>query len=388
MTETLDQPVRGRVGVLLASEVGGWAWDPGNPDEHLMVEIRSQGQVVGRVTADMIRPDLAKAGIGKGDHGFVFRSPKPLPVDQPGAVAVFARGTAGRSWRLSETASQRAVPEPLPEATVTADQPALPFPAQAADRAQHPVFILGATRSGTSALAQAVTQNTRYVGPAEGHVLDLIWALTATVDRFYQERAPERSMERRTLIAEIPASFFTDGLKHLFVELARAKFPSGYWLDKTLRPEMIRAAPLLRDIWPDAKFIFLRRDPIDNIVSGRRKFPDRSFASLCHNWADSVRAWNVVRDQIAPNGIEVDQATLATSPGDMVRGLSDLIGLTQAEADRVLQSLKVDRPERTSPVFAARDTAESAGWTSEQISTFTTICGPLIGVRPPARSSG
>ncbi|MCB2187247.1 MAG: class I SAM-dependent methyltransferase [Deltaproteobacteria bacterium] len=55
--------------------VVGWAFDPGRPELALELEVLVGGQVVDRVTADQLRPDLAAHGMGDGRHGFVYHIP-------------------------------------------------------------------------------------------------------------------------------------------------------------------------------------------------------------------------------------------------------------------------------------------------------------------------
>ena len=45
--------------------------------------------------------------------------------------------------------------------------------ASSSEMESYPVFVVGAARSGTSAMAQALVKATRYQGFAEGHVLDI-----------------------------------------------------------------------------------------------------------------------------------------------------------------------------------------------------------------------
>lgn len=48
----------------------GWAWNSADPAEQLRIELRLGGEVVVSAIADRMRPDLAKAGIGDGQHAF------------------------------------------------------------------------------------------------------------------------------------------------------------------------------------------------------------------------------------------------------------------------------------------------------------------------------
>jgi hypothetical protein len=52
--------------------ISGWAWDPRYPNESIDIEMLDEDVVVLRMRADLYRDDLAKAGMGNGNHGFVL----------------------------------------------------------------------------------------------------------------------------------------------------------------------------------------------------------------------------------------------------------------------------------------------------------------------------
>ncbi|MDA1314312.1 MAG: hypothetical protein O2968_13310 [Acidobacteria bacterium] len=52
--------------------VAGWAFDARAPDRTVEIEVLDNGHCVASVPATLHRPDLARAGIGNGRHGFRF----------------------------------------------------------------------------------------------------------------------------------------------------------------------------------------------------------------------------------------------------------------------------------------------------------------------------
>ncbi len=66
----------------------GWCWSPATPLLHRTVAITVDGHVVARAACNRPRPDLAQAGRGEGDHGFLLRLPQG--VLRPGARAEIA----------------------------------------------------------------------------------------------------------------------------------------------------------------------------------------------------------------------------------------------------------------------------------------------------------
>jgi hypothetical protein len=58
--------------------INGWLHDTANPNRALRIEIRVDGKVVARTTADLFRSDLLEQGIGNGLSGFQVAMPEIL----------------------------------------------------------------------------------------------------------------------------------------------------------------------------------------------------------------------------------------------------------------------------------------------------------------------
>jgi hypothetical protein len=148
----------------------GWVVDRDDPAGHVRLEFLLHDRRIGTAVADIYRPDLVNDGVGEGDHGFIFNFPAPLTDNDVHEVEVRARASNGTRVDL-----QRLLPAQQP-ATVTADPASgavesafqTHFPGLSVDPEQYPVFILGAARSGTSAMASGLMQTRRYVGYGKG----------------------------------------------------------------------------------------------------------------------------------------------------------------------------------------------------------------------------
>lgn len=75
--EELATPI-GFLEVVTPSLIRGWAWDPDEPDEPIVVEVLDGADVVCSVLADRHRADLERQGVGNGRHGFEIPNPSPL----------------------------------------------------------------------------------------------------------------------------------------------------------------------------------------------------------------------------------------------------------------------------------------------------------------------
>jgi hypothetical protein len=65
--------IQGAVDNVGAEKIYGWAWHPARPDDRLQIEARLAGRTAVTARADFARPDLAKFGIGDGNHAFELR---------------------------------------------------------------------------------------------------------------------------------------------------------------------------------------------------------------------------------------------------------------------------------------------------------------------------
>ncbi|MDR3522013.1 MAG: Hint domain-containing protein [Acidocella sp.] len=88
----------GYIDDLEAERIYGWAWMPEFPHEPVELEILDGDGVIAHVIADRFRPDLVKAGIGDGRHGFevifaggLSAAPHEIHVRQAGGGAALGR---------------------------------------------------------------------------------------------------------------------------------------------------------------------------------------------------------------------------------------------------------------------------------------------------------
>lgn len=372
--ETKTSPLMGffSVGDI---EVAGWAYDPTSPSSALRVELKSAGRSIATRDADIFKPDLITICDGYADHGFRFPIGE-MAFDVP--ITVVAIDTLGIEAPLVE------IPRPGSEEQQTLEAKSkapslLRFPGEAVDQNHRPVFILGAARSGTSAMVQALARATKYKGPEEGHFFDLVIALLRGAEKHYECQGEEIvSADRSTLISTVPLGFVEEGIKHIFIALAREQFPSGYWTDKTPRLEIIAAAPLLLSLWPQARFIFMRRRGLENLSSRLRKFRGVSFERHCRDWADAMTTWQNVRNSLGPNAIEIDQMDLARSPETVVRALASGLDISEPEQLVLEAAIKNDQPERTSVDLGRPLDLRAMPWSPEQFDLFGKNCSRIM----------
>jgi hypothetical protein len=363
--------IEGYLGRVQPDEARGWAYDRERPDSHIRVDIYCGMDYLGSATAGIFREDLVKAGIGSGKHGFSFRFPAPLVHSQlPSVVArVNAPGSPANGLELPrfQTEGQENLP-------ISARSSAAAY----SDDTQFPVFVLGAPRSGTSAVVYSLVTATSYRGHMEGQVLDLLAPLLRTLRRFYDSKVDEIAIaDRDTMIKKLPEEYFTNGFCHLVAQAARQLFSTPRWCDKTPTRDMIWAAPQLLQIWPNAKFIFLKRRAFENLNSRIRKF-SMPFEAHCMAWAGCMDAWLTIRAQLAGRALQLDQQFVARRPESAADAIGTLLALEAAEVQKLASLLAQHERERTGSNALQTYDAAALGWTAEQWSIFDRVCGPVM----------
>jgi hypothetical protein len=366
--------VRGFVEYVSVQQIRGWTHDTQTPDSHLDIAINVRGVKIASGTADLYRTDLFEAGVGKGDHGFVINLDPMLSEGDLPTITVSAATPAGEIALLKQLQNDPATGVWAP---ARKEPPVSPGEA-IRDSTQYPVFILGAARSGTSAIAQALLKTGYYAGHQEGHVLALMALQMKTIQDYYANNGDETLASRDTTLARIPKEYFMNAVAKSFKDLIPLLWRNKYWIDKTPNSDMIIAAPLFLHLWPNARFVFMKRRPLENLVSRLQKFPQRSFEDHCLDWASVMKAWRATRSALGAQAIEIEQFELATHPEETAARLADLLRLPPSVARLLRQTLLVERPERTSQRFADPLTLDDLDWTGDQRADFQRICGPLM----------
>lgn len=360
--------------------VRGWTYVADQAAVHLQVKAVLNGAVVGAGRAEIMRSDLAQAGIGQGDHAFDIRLERPVSPEDLQRLEVVAVSPAGQEFPL-EFADHAQIGGGAP-----LDAPRMPaapgrlraFPLPAVDVTQYPVFILGAARSGTSAVAQALLTCGEYQGFQEGHFLWLLQQFLETIASFYALNGVDGLPERQTMLSNAPYTYITSSVRAAFVAAVAEMFPTRKWIDKTPRPQMISAARLMQEMWPNARFIFMKRRGIENVVSRLIKFPEISFRDHCQDWATSMEAWLTVRDLLKPAALEVEQLALARAPDRVGTVIGQHLAMPRDAVRRLKRSLRSDLPEQSSDIRAPRVNISNVGWTGSDITEFRRICGSMM----------
>jgi alginate O-acetyltransferase complex protein AlgJ len=79
--------LEGRLQGVREGAVVGWAWDRRGPDIAELIDVFVDGELLGRTRAGQLSKNLARRGIGSGQHGFRFSLPSTMLDDQDHVVA-------------------------------------------------------------------------------------------------------------------------------------------------------------------------------------------------------------------------------------------------------------------------------------------------------------
>lgn len=331
----------GRVEMLSTEFVMGWATV--YPSKlHASVFAMLGDEVIGFGTANITRADLERARReGNLDaYAFLIVFTVPVPAESTHSIKVFA---AGHPLELARTKGCK-------------------FDNGRPLR----VFLLGSPRSGTSELGRTLSKVLGLAWLGEGHGAPLFFsAATALAGDETSQNGLVRFMAHQNF-------------RSIGIEAAKRAYfymhGSASFLDKTPGIPMIASAPFLGECFPDSRFIFLRRNPVANVLSRMVKFGG-NFESHCRDWAAAMNEWVKIRTRL-PHYVELEQEEMLANPERIGKIIADYVGVPD-KASAIRDSLKEGSLERTGAGVGKTERTQT-DWTPEQIKKFDNICGPAM----------
>ncbi len=230
------------------------------------------------------------------------------------------------------------------------------------------VFILGPARSGTSAMFYAMQSVFGLAGEGESHIMPGFQRAVFTFARYAEGfRGAEGVMANRL----DPGSFRTLTTQYVRTVYSEV-FPRGGFVDKTPGAEAIAGVPFIRDCFPDARIIVMRRSGIELVESHIKKF-GAGFEESCRAWAASMGAIRQIR-RSGSEVLELDQHDLAATPADAAARLAAYIGCLE-KLDELTSFFKTNRTDSVSQhPWGRRLGLADVSWTEPERQMFREIC--------------
>ena len=234
------------------------------------------------------------------------------------------------------------------------------------------VFIVGCARSGTSVVYRAVREVLELPGEGEGHVLPIF----VTMMHNYKLYVDEFKGTNGILAEKLELRTFRTALVDYIQEVYFRFYPGGSWVDKTPGSEATVGATFIVEAFPDARIIATRRTGVEVVNSFQKKF-SATFEDSCEAWAASMGVLEYILRSY-PQILCIDQFDLANRPRAMGTAIADHFERPE-KADAFADYLTASREDKNSAhSWEHRLTAKAAGWSEDQIATFTRICGDLM----------
>jgi hypothetical protein len=354
--------------------LNGWAFVPGQQIRRLVAQIDADTAVA--CTYGLPRPDVATAYQLGGSFmktGFGVELPlsgRRLTVTLRIAAACRDGAAVQMCTRPLVLGSQH-----------TSESAIIDFTRLNQFPEELPVFVVGMSRSGTSAITLALLSGAGFPGFQEGHLFNVLGELLQSLvaswcHQIQQIFGAAGIATPGTAIAKFDIYSALNRVVVTFHEVYHDRFQSNVWVDKTTDSKGIRTVPLLHRIYPRARFIFMYRHPIKVALSRQRKFPELPLIQSFIQWKECVEQWKAVRGALDPESVvEISQTDLSVRTDSVVEALTQLLQLNPDQAAGVARVLKSERPENTGSSSDFGDVyLEDLAWEEFDKDAFRSLC--------------
>ena len=246
---------------------------------------------------------------------------------------------------------------------------------------RRPVFVLGAARSGTTAICNALRSQPNLFGWGEGHVFSTLFPMLVLFQQRWQSFLASLSDGDRSINAAGHLDIYqllNAVLRTVDETYAAWCSEKGAvrWVDKTPTVHGVLAAGLLRHVYPRSRFVFMVRHPVTNIISRVRKFNQSTLTTAINSWFTVATSWLKVRQTLESGSfLELRQEDLTPHADEVAQKLADFLDLAPSEAEGVANYLRRERPELTgNSVDSDEIRLEDLDWPEDVKRTCRELC--------------
>lgn len=329
------------------------------------------------------RPEFAMAALIQGRQATLVASASPI------GRSLFDTWLAdlGCRWRDAEEQADRAVASVARGVQVPQGVPA-------ADGTE-PVFIIGAPRSGTTALARALGRHSRfYAGDETLFLLELFGDERAEkVHERWAGRPSSSWLRRENVSRERFLAALGQGLDSLFSSSTRGR----RWVDHV--PSHAMMADTIAGLFPAARFLHILRDGRE-VVNSMLNVPKtlggdlgermrqaeflpgwtRDFRVACETWLGHVRAATDFERRNPGRCLTVRHRDLEADPAAAMAAVFRFLGAPDERrpAHFLRKGWRINSsfaPPGGCPSVEYRRPPADAAWTDEQKAIFDELCG-------------
>ncbi len=243
----------------------------------------------------------------------------------------------------------------------------------------NPILVLGAARSGTTAITRGIAAAAEYTVIDVSARLGLLHRLTQTA-RIYANAQATVSPEQPAP-AELSAAVLAALIGDLCAGPTGGDPPSRqaevlYAADVQTDCPNLQAAQIVLQQRPNAQAVVVWRHGVDFVNSRLRAFPHLIFASHCLTWSAAMAEMHRLSHSFESRVLVIEHGELLASPASVAAKLRRFLDLGTAGENSISRTFAASKPGRTAahldrPVL---DPAK-AGWAMPEIAMFRTLCG-------------
>lgn len=231
-----------------------------------------------------------------------------------------------------------------------------------------PIFIVGVPRSGKSVAERLITSNKKIFGAGE----------LSDISKFLNRRLPWKLNSAATfpdILNEAGDPSLLEFAHEYEAHLARLAGGGGYEYAVDTMPENYEYLGVIARMFPRAKIIFCRRDPLDNCLGiyfklfklGQQDYAC-DFEEISHYYGQYLRLMDYWKSVLPISICEVQYENLVRAPEATARMLMDYLNLEwNGECEEIFARGLSDKNGTATSQKITRNHPRSIGWSSNYI---------------------